>query len=507
MENIIMPFRYILCLTLCLTSFTFADDIIPEHGKYTTQYQADWSKLPTGDVLAKHDLTQIPFKEVKGEEVRQRFANQDKVHLHDLHYKVQWDGKSDKFKTTLIIIENVKEVILENISILNTDPDYRAYDGIRVEGADRVIVRNLYLAGAAQSYHLRLEGCGEVFIENVEIAGVKYGNSAFARTGGGIWLNNGASGRGGINNTGFSVKNPRVPGWQVIQNCYIHDNTEDDDNRRNQDGILIHAPSNGLLFNTVVENWLRPSGDSAFDLGFRRNEPEYQDRTFRVERNIIRNCTFLKTPGHGTGPNTLLLANNLLINCTVGDYHGGGGDNRYVHNTFIYDLNQAPEYLRQQATRGSQGLSCLWSFSGRTFYHNNLIYRPQDTFFMFFMNADGDQEKYRKVFADRNVYAIQPEQTSYLRSATAGEIHKTFESWCKDTAQDANSILVEPATVPFVSYIAGDFRLTGNPWANVTQLYNRKIEGVLLNIDRDFNGNPRDKTHPAPGAFEAVSAQ
>jgi hypothetical protein len=502
-----MSFRLLILLLLCITTIAQADTLIPEHGKYSTTYQSDWSKLPTGDVLAKHDVDQIPFKEVKGEDAHQRFSKQDKVHLKDLHYKVHWDGKADKYKTTLILIEDVKEVILENISILNTDADYRAYDSIRVEGADRVIVRNLYLAGAAQSYHLRLEGCGEVFIENVEIAGVKYGNSQFARTGGGIWINNGASGRGGINDTGLHVSNPRVSGWQIVQNCYIHDNTEDDDNRRNQDGILIHAPSNGVLFNTVVENWLRPSGDSAFDLGFRRNEPEYQDRTYRVERNIIRNCTFLKTPGHGTGPNTLFLANNVLINTTIGDYHGGGGDNRYVHNTFIYDLNQTPEYLRQLALRGSQGFSCLWGFSGRTFYENNLVYRPEGTFFMYYMNDQGDQEKYRKVFPDNNVYAMQPEQTAFLRSAIAGQIHKSLADWSKDTAQDKASIIVDPTTVPFVSYASGDFHLLKNPWLNVAPLFDRKIEGVLLKVDKDFDGKTRDKKHPTPGAFEAAITQ
>lgn len=498
-----MSLRRILCFALCLTTSLCADTLIPEHGKYTAQYQSDWSKLPTGDVLAKHDLSKIEFKEVNGEDVQQRFANQDTVHLKDINYKVHWQNPCDKYKTTLIYIDNVKEVILENINLINTDPDYKGYHSILIEGADKVIVRNCYFAGTVQSYHLRLEGCGEILIENVEIAGVRYDNRPTHRLGGGIFINNGASGRGGDNNTGLRVSHPRIPGWQVIQNCYIHDNSQDDDNRRNQDGILIHAPSHGLLFNTVVENWLRPSGDSAFDLGFRRVEPEYQDRTFRVERNVIRNCTFLKTPGKGTGPNTLLLANNLLINCTVGDYHGGGGDNRYVHNTFIYDLSQAPEALRDLATRGSQGLSCLWSFSGRTFYHNNLVYRPAGDFFMFYMNADGDPRKYRQVYADNNVYAVAPLPSAYLRSANDGLKLKTFEDWQKDTDQDKESLLIEPTAVPFVSVTSGDFRLTSNPWTSVASEYNKKVEGVSLAVTRDFDGKLRDKQHPTVGAFEA----
>ncbi len=496
--------RTLICLlVMSIPSVTLADAIIPEHGKYTTAYQSDWSKLPTGDITGKRDLSNIQFKEVIGEESRIKFANQDTVHLKDIHYKLRWNNPTDKYNNTLIFIANVKKVILENIDIINLDPDYKAYHSILIEGADEVIVRNCYFAGTVQSYHLRMEGCGDILIENVEIAGIQYDNRPTHRLGGGIFINNGASGRGGINNTGLRAEHPRLPGWQVIQNCYIHDNSQDDDHRRNQDGILIHAPSHGLLFNTVVENWLRPSGDSAFDLGFRRVEPEYQDRTFRVERNVIRNCTFLKTPGHGTGPNTLLLANNILINCTVGDYHGGGGDNRYVHNTFIYDLNQAPEALRQLALRGSQGFSCLWNFKGRTFYHNNLVYRPAGNFFMFYMNDQGDPRKYRQVYADNNVYAIAPLDSAYLRSANDGLKLQTFEDWQKDTAQDTESQLVEPSMVPFVSYASGDFDLTHNPWPGVAPLHDKKVEGVLLAVYQDFKGTPRDKKHPTVGAFEA----
>ena len=168
-----MLLRTLMILILCLTVRVHADSLVPEHDKYTQTYQSDWSKLPTGEVLAKHDVSKISFKEANGEDVRQYFDEQEKVHLKDLHYKVKWNQKNNKSKTTLILIENVNEVILENISILNTDPDYKAYDSIRVEGADRVIIRNLYLAGTVQSYHLRLEGCGEILIENVEIAGIQ----------------------------------------------------------------------------------------------------------------------------------------------------------------------------------------------------------------------------------------------------------------------------------------------------------------------------------------------
>ena len=299
------------------------------------------------------------------------------------------------------------------------------------------------------------------------------------------------------------IKHPRVPGWQVIQNCYIHDNTEDDDKRRNQDGILIHAPSNGLLFNTVVDNWLRPSADAAFDLGFRRNEPEYQDRTFKVERNTLRNCTFFKTPGGGTGPNTLFVNNNVLINTTIADYHGGGGDNRYVHNTFIYDLILTPEYLRRQAQRGSEGFSCLWQYRGKTFYQNNLVYRPKGGFFMYYMNAQGDQEKYRLVQSDHNVFALIETNTGFLRSADAGQIHATLKAYQKDTGNDAASVIVDPTTVPFTSYASGDFRLTDNPWGTVTKPHHRKVDGVMLEVNKDYFGQPRNTENPTPGAFEA----
>ena len=122
---------------------------------------------------------------------------------------------------------------------------------------------------------------------------------------------------------------------------------------------------------------------------------------------------------------------------------------------------------------------------------------------MFYMNAQGDQRKYRQVYADNNVYAIAPLESAYLRSANDGLKLQTFADWQKDTAQDGASQLVEPAAVPFVSYTSGDFDLTHNPWPGVAPLHDKKVEGVLLDVYQDFNGTPRDKKHPTVGAFEA----
>lgn len=498
-----MFYRTLLLVTfaLFLNGQLQADDIIPEHGKYTQSYQSDWSQLPTGDGLASNDVSQIPFIPIVGENHKMVYSDMQTLHLSNLHYQVSWNQPSSKYQTTLLYIENVDEVILDNISIMNMDADYRAYHSILIEGADRVIIRNLYLAGPVQSYHLRLEGCGDVLIENVEIAGKQFNGSSFHRLGGGIFINNGATGRGGINNTGLNVSHPRLPGWQIIQNCYVHDNSEDDGVGRNQDGILIHSPSHGMLFNTVVENWLRPSCDAAVDLGFRRDEPEYQNRIFRVERNIVRNATYFKTPGNAPGPNVLYLANNLIINTQLADYHGGNNAVRYIHNTFLYDVNKAPANLVSLAQRGTQSVARLWNFYGPTYLANNLFYRPASGFKIFYMNNESTQDKYRQIIPNHNVYAIPATSTTFLYNWADGVLLPTLANWQQGTRYDMQSVVVSPSTVSFVDYANNNYHLTTNPWPTVTDTQTISFNGILLNVTQDFNGNPSNLT---PGAFTAA---
>ncbi len=480
---------------------TVTDDIIPEHGKYTAAYQSDWSKLPTGDVLARKNLAGVEFQDVQGEQVKKEWHGEKKVVISNLNLRVKWQQpKADKFGTTLFYIENADEVVIENLSIISEDPDYRQYHTIYIEGANRVTIRNLYLAGTVQMYHIRLEGCKDVFIDNVEIAGIDYSGNGRCRLGGGIWINNG-DGKPGL--PALTAKNPKLPGWQIVQNCYIHDNTEDDGVGRNQDGVLVHSASNGLIFNCVVENWLRPGCDAALDMSFRRDEPEYQDRFFRIERNIVKNSTFYKSVGKVPGPDTLFFANNLFINSTLGDYHREAADTVFVNNTYIFDLSKAPAVLKGFVARGAEGYACLWGYSGRTILNNSLLFKPGGQFFMFYQNAEPPEDKYKNFAPNHNIYAVGAASTSWLRTAQQGVVFKTFDDWRAATSQDANSILLKAGTDIFTDYAAGDYRpKKGALAAGIADPTYLKPSDPNQKVDRDFHGVLRSKTSElVPGAF------
>ncbi len=143
-------------------------------------------------MLARKNLAGVEFQNVQGEQVKKEWRGEKKVVISNLNLRVKWQQpKADKFGTTLFYIENADEVVIENLSIISEDPDYRQYHTIYIEGANRVTIRNLYLAGTVQMYHIRLEGCKDVFIDNVEIAGIDYSGNGRSRLGGGIWINNG----------------------------------------------------------------------------------------------------------------------------------------------------------------------------------------------------------------------------------------------------------------------------------------------------------------------------
>ncbi|MDR1281274.1 MAG: hypothetical protein LBK99_10695 [Opitutaceae bacterium] len=491
-----------------------ADTIIPEHGKYTPAYMSDWAKLPTGDKIPRRNAADIEFETVTGESARKEWAHQEKVHLADLRLRVAWDAKkSNKKNTTLFHVLDCKEVIIENLAIIQGDPDFRGYHTISVEGADRVIIRNLYLAGTVQSHHLRLEGCKDILIDNVEIAGIDYVGNGKTRAGGGIWINNGATGTAsspmGLTGLWMPPGHVRLPGWQIVQNCWFHDALESDGGDwRNQDALLIHHPGNGALFNCVVENWFHPSMDGGFDLSYRRAEPEYQDRFFRIERNIVRNVTFgTKTPGYSPGPNVLFFANNLFVNSLLAEYHNGAAnDTYYVHNTYIYDTDQAPPALRDMALRGSSGYASLWSYRALSVLSNSLLYKPAGQFTLFYGNHMGEPDKYLYLKHDYNVYALGSANPVWYRNFSDGVKFRTLDDWRKATGTDGHSALVNASAVQFVEYAKSDYRLRANPAPSPETLTTRylKPSDARMRVDRDFYGKPRSDSGTAglsPGAF------
>ncbi|MFW6437822.1 MAG: hypothetical protein ACOCZ7_02305, partial [Armatimonadota bacterium] len=79
-----MRVRTVLMLScVCvLCPGAFADQLIPEHGKYSESYQSDWSQLPSAVELTRRDESDFEaLREVAGEEVRRRFIDEDEVRL------------------------------------------------------------------------------------------------------------------------------------------------------------------------------------------------------------------------------------------------------------------------------------------------------------------------------------------------------------------------------------------------------------------------------------------
>lgn len=481
-----------------------ADDLIPRAGEYTNAYMSDWSTLPTADEITSRTVPQVQPTDVLGEDSKRVWEDEDQVHIEGLHLSVRWNQNiPQKEGTTLFLIRNAKEVIIENISISYSDPDYRTWDGIRIEGADRVTVRNVRLKGPVHSFHLRIEGCKDVLVENVEIEGTDFDGDGYFRCGGGIWLNNGETGKHGKNGTGIWAEHPRIPGWQVIQNTYIHNGTETDETSRNQDAILIHSPSNGMLFNNVVRNWLRPAMDACFDIGFRRKEPEFHNRFFRVERNILENATFLKTPGaSGSTGSRLLFANNIFFNVQIGDYHKEGTEIYYVNNTHVFDLESVPQKLLDLSQRGADGFSSLWNYSGPTTYENTLIYKPNGSFFMFHLNDQAAPDKYKNIHSNYNLYGIADARVTWLKTSNRkGITFLNFQDWKEATRQDSQSFYTAGDPAWFTNLADHDFRLTSEKLPGTpTDEYLDPID-KRMRVDRDFSGKIRTPENISFGAF------
>ena len=100
--------RYV-CACFCLLVFllpTRADDLIPEHGKYSEAYLSDWSTMPDGRELARHDLQGVEFQPVRGGQVRRVFVGEDEVRLSGERLRVTWDEtECDKYRHTLYFFQ------------------------------------------------------------------------------------------------------------------------------------------------------------------------------------------------------------------------------------------------------------------------------------------------------------------------------------------------------------------------------------------------------------------
>ncbi|QOR71635.1 right-handed parallel beta-helix repeat-containing protein [Ruania alkalisoli] len=478
---------------------------------YTDDYTGSWTSLDTGDVLGSHDLSGITWSNVTGENVQQLYDFQSSQTVSNQYLRLTWNATSaNKTGTCLWRFKDVDQVTIENVYVENLDPDYITSHVIRVEGADEVIIRNCYFAGPVDRQHIFLEGVANILIENVEIVGLELPGTNGPRAGGGIMINNGATSG---SDDGVDTPYAREPVQQTIQHCYIHNSWDDDGNERNQDGILIHSPADGYIFNNVIENWFRnePSGgpqahgmDSSIDIGFRRDEPQFQDKNVRVERNILRNTTFFKTPVGTIGPNRILLANNLIINAKLDDYHGGGSStSHYVHNTMLWDIDLAPISLQSLAQRGATGYCFkLGSFSGPTVLENCVVYTEDSSPDIVYANSSGSAGKWAGWSADHNAYGTSTSSTKWLNSTVDSTVCSTFSSWQSTTGNDANSVTAAPDPNWFEDYLGGDYRLSGSSlWSGVADTSFVNHADPHLRVDRDFNGESRTTSNVRPGAF------
>jgi hypothetical protein len=310
------------------------------------------------------------------------------LHLKGLELEVDWDDESVTERSSwnkVINIHDVKYVLLEDLFIETAD-EHTKYT-VSVDGCDTLIIRNSYFAGPAQK-HINIRGCRRVFIDKVEIAGLDTNLDGLAEIGG-ISIENGTNkdvdtssycdqfqcseAKDICENSEFGVftylsECPLIAGavptstpswilknsddtplvddeieitdmtaeleWLGLQNIYIHDGEQG-----SGDGIAIESPSDGILFNSVIDGWLTDELDAALDIDHRRLcDTDYTKKTFRLERNMLLNASIIKTPGISADRNRLLFAVNLFLNMKVQDYHRQHVVG-WVHNTWLYDEN------------------------------------------------------------------------------------------------------------------------------------------------------------------------
>ncbi|MBM4046495.1 MAG: right-handed parallel beta-helix repeat-containing protein [Planctomycetes bacterium] len=462
-----------------------ADALVPAHGKYSQTYQGDWANLPTGKQLAKHDLGAYTLKDVKGQEARRRFQGQKKVRLAGERLRVSWPKpECDKYRHTLYHFVNCDEALIEDMIVAQADPDYRASSVFFFEDCGTVTVRNCFLGGTSGRALIRIEGCEQYFIDRVEISGIDYPGVG-VRSGPGIFINNGQGWDPARNRAGeIHSETPRNLKWGVIQNSYIHDypNVVPD---TNHDGILFHAPADGLVFNCVFENY---EADSCLDISHRRNDAAYQSHLFRLERNIFTNCHRVKTNGAvGSATCAIVWANNLYLNSMLTDYHVGW-PNWHLHETFAF--TRAPSYFLTMHCR-----------PGGTLFRNCLFWSPERPRSMY--------EPWGREGED--VTAIEPDHFLYLTPAPSswlkprGKVGTTILDWpaWQKAGFDRHSQLAN-SPPHFLEAEREDFRLLPNsPAARVGTPAVLQPEGLRPGILWDFHKRPRPNP-PSVGAFEVA---
>lgn len=452
-------------------------------GRFAALESLDLSNMPTGDVLARHDASAIPWRNVNGPDAKKTWQGRKKVEIRDLALKVNWPDPTTKYSGTPFLIKDCEEVLIENVAIVHTNADYRGQHSFLLENCGKVTVRNVYSAGAIGRYHIRLEGCREFLIERVEICGWDYGEGG-VRCGGGIFVNNGMTRPDGSVHT--YTPNRRELEWGVIRDSWFHDYLAQDGGKwRNQDGIAFHAPSNGLVFNCVFDRWL--AGDGAIDDSHRRHDAAYRNKVHRIERCVFRNCRLVKTNGAKGSPDCVIVwANNVYVNAWMGDYHKGW-TNWHIHETHLFE-EKAPVFVKNWGMR-----------DGLTVFANCLLHAPQGADVVYWQSGKAAKDGYRLFRADRVLY-LMPRPAYWMRGLDV--TIKDRAAWLSEGLERDCVIVDKPAG--FVDRAKGDLRLApSSPAVAFGSGRFLNPRDAALRVLRDFNGCPRP-ARPAAGAFEPV---
>jgi hypothetical protein len=299
------------------------------------------------------------------------------------------------------------------------------------------------------------------------------------RCGGGIHVNNGIGRNGKIDTR---VPNARELDWGVIRDCWIHDYLANDGKDRNQDGILFHAPSNGIVFNCVFDRW--QAGDGAIDDSHRRCDPDYRNKVHRIERCVFRDNRLIKTNGATGSPDCVIVwANNVYVNSWMGDYHKGW-TNWHVHETHFFDA-KAPVLVKN------------WGMGEPTVFANCLVAAPQGLEVVYWQSGGASKDGYRLFRADHVLY-LMPNPGCWMRGL--GVEIPGRDAWLAESLETDSAIQNEPAR--FMDADARDLRLRpDSPAAGFGASTFLNPADPALRVDRDFNGRPRP-ARPAAGAFE-----
>jgi hypothetical protein len=308
------------------------DTLIPVHGSYSATYQGSWASLPTGKELAAWAPGSYTLQDASGPAVKQTFRDQAKVTISGKRLRVAWPDAYAKYTNALYLIQNCDDVTIEDCVIELADGDKRASSVFLIENCGNVVIRNCRVAGAVKDYAIRVEGVTNYFIDRVEAAGIDYG--AGPVLGVGIFLSNGAGWDEATQKPLelYGASGYRCMRWGVVQNCYVHDNSPSP--WLNEDGILVHSPGDGLIFNCVVENW---HADAGIDASHRRSDADYgSGHAFRIERCILDDANTVKTPGTGPGAGHIIWCNNVYRNTSATVYNSGYPC-WHVNETFVVD--------------------------------------------------------------------------------------------------------------------------------------------------------------------------